>query len=741
VTAAPELWSDAGPMIQGYPEPAGVVAGDELVLHVSTTAPRFAVELYRVGAVLEAVGASERFAGVDVPRGSADADWGWPAYRIPIAADARSGAYLAVLRCFDDGGRALDEPPDLSTTLGASKLVFVVRPRTPSASILYKLPLFTYHAYNRADREPPGANLYFDSIAARDPDGPPGYKVSLRRPGGGTGALWPSDHALDAYGPPGDTERQTFEHWDAKMIGWLEREGYRVDYGTDFDLHADPHALAPYRLLVSAGHDEYWSEPLRDAIEAFVAAGGNVAFFGGNTCWWRVHVVDGGGALVCDKAGERPLDQWHNGVGRPENAITGVSYRGGGGLWFGPREPQGYQVRCASSWVFEGTGLADGDVFGADERLVGYECDGAYLDDDDRPTHGDGTPFGFQLLGLSRFTDGPLGTWEREHGAASAATMGIFCRNGTVFTAATTDWPRVLDGGEPRVVRITRNVIDRLSRRRGGQGVLAHAPAPRGDEVDAAGLAAAVAGFSSVIAIAGYRGNGDHHHHAVIATADGGLHAVEWTPGQPARRDVLPAFARATGPSDAPAPASTVTALAAHLDDHGRHHAAVTTDDGVVHDVWWTFEEAAAAFTIARVVDVDDALVAGVGRLVGQLSATAPAPSREHLAALVDSPSSLLLVARRGDGGLVGMLTLALYRIPTAHRAIVEDVVVDGAARGHGIGDALLAEAIRIAGERGATGVDLTSHPKREAANRLYLRAGFARRDTNVYRLPLRERR
>jgi ribosomal protein S18 acetylase RimI-like enzyme len=91
----------------------------------------------------------------------------------------------------------------------------------------------------------------------------------------------------------------------------------------------------------------------------------------------------------------------------------------------------------------------------------------------------------------------------------------------------------------------------------------------------------------------------------------------------------------------------------------------------------------------------------------------------------------------RNGKALTGALTLVLYRIPTGLRARVEDVVVDESARGRGVGEALTREAIRLARESGARHVELTSHPSREAANRLYRRLGFELRETNVFRLPL----
>jgi ribosomal protein S18 acetylase RimI-like enzyme len=83
----------------------------------------------------------------------------------------------------------------------------------------------------------------------------------------------------------------------------------------------------------------------------------------------------------------------------------------------------------------------------------------------------------------------------------------------------------------------------------------------------------------------------------------------------------------------------------------------------------------------------------------------------------------------------VGSLTLVMFRIPTGMRAWIEDVVVDEAARGQGVGEALSRTAVNLAQQAGARTVDLTSHPDREAANRLYSRLGFEQRATNVYRL------
>ncbi len=139
------------------------------------------------------------------------------------------------------------------------------------------------------------------------------------------------------------------------------------------------------------------------------------------------------------------------------------------------------------------------------------------------------------------------------------------------------------------------------------------------------------------------------------------------------------------------------------------------------------------AVEIGIQAEVSNELVEAFARLTPQLSSSSPPPSREMLAEIVASEATDLLVARDG-GRIVGTLTLVVFRIPTGLRAWIEDVVVDDAARGKGVGRLLNEAAIRRAAERGALTVDLTSRPAREAANRLYERIGFEARQTNVYR-------
>jgi len=119
--------------------------------------------------------------------------------------------------------------------------------------------------------------------------------------------------------------------------------------------------------------------------------------------------------------------------------------------------------------------------------------------------------------------------------------------------------------------------------------------------------------------------------------------------------------------------------------------------------------------------------------LVPQLSTSAALPDRAAVQRMVDSQATTLLAARL-DGKIVGFLALVMFPIPTGFRAWIEDVIVDEAARGRGIGEALTKKALDLAEAAGARTVDLTTRPHREAAGRLYERVGFATRTTRNYR-------
>lgn len=131
--------------------------------------------------------------------------------------------------------------------------------------------------------------------------------------------------------------------------------------------------------------------------------------------------------------------------------------------------------------------------------------------------------------------------------------------------------------------------------------------------------------------------------------------------------------------------------------------------------------------------EVTDEVIEAFARLLPQLSASAQPLDAAALTTIATWQGNSLLLARI-DGVIVGVLTLVVFPIPSGMRARIEDVVVDSSARGKGVGATLTEAALGMARVLGARTVDLTSRPAREAANRLYERMGFSRRDSRVYR-------
>lgn len=443
--------------IEGYASVTSAAPGDVVDFHVRADASHrhFTLDLYRRGRTDEQVATVEGDAfvpGVQDDAALAAAGCGWPASpgcRTVVPAQWRSGYYVAKLSAND----------------ATAWVPFVVRAATPGrdSKILLKLSDTTSQAYNGW-----GGRSFYTT--------PHAPNISFDRPH--------DDLAL-------------FERYQLPLLAWAETRGIALEYCSSLDLHRDPRFLAPYRLLVSLGHDEYWSLEMRDQVEAFIAAGGNVAFLSANTCYWqaRLDLGDSRRIMTCYKETEgKPPDperadprrvtvRWYEPpVSRPENRMTGVSYRNGAGWWIDPIVPElryrGYTVTHAGHGMYAATGLADGDTFGdgtsVDDSILGYETDAAVLVDGSDPpvvAGTDGTPPGFIVLATADLSD-----W-RPHGQGGTATMGVYRRNGLVFTAGTVNWAGGLgSGGDAGAVdHITENVLHEMSHARAAEVPIANA--------------------------------------------------------------------------------------------------------------------------------------------------------------------------------------------------------------------------------------------------------------------------
>jgi hypothetical protein len=246
-----------------------------------------------------------------------------------------------------------------------------------------------------------------------------------------------------------------------------------VDVCTCRDLHFTAPSPKDYRLLVFAGHHEYWTAQMRNSVEGFAASGGNVAFFGGNVCWWQIRISADGTQLSCYKvAGLDPVSatadhvfttvHWFDDlVKRPETALTGVGWLGDDGA-YGDQEHV-FKVKNADSWVFAGTGLANGETFGGYSSVNGGPIDSSVCggETDRLQTNGPNglnSPPNYTLASI----------YDLYYKTLEVGTMGVFSppgSSGVVFDAATVNWALGLDrDGQSwnTIDQITLNVLAKL---------------------------------------------------------------------------------------------------------------------------------------------------------------------------------------------------------------------------------------------------------------------------------------
>ncbi len=447
--------------IEGYADRLSYLPGEEVGFHISTSAPTYTLEIAREGATREVVWTKSGLKGEEhaIPADASSRGCRWPvAFRLPVPSAWRSGYYSVRMRVADNGG----EFTQRDRRTAEAEMFFVIRSAHPGrdSKMLLQLTTNTYNAYNNWG----GYSLY----AYHGRGKVQGRRVSFDRPLAGF-----------------------FSNWERPFVVWAEKAGYSLDYAVNSDLEFHPDLLPHYRLVLSVGHDEYWSAPMRDHLEKYIADGGNVAFFSGNTCCWQVRSEDGGRALACWKQAfaQDPVYKtddhrllstlWsHYLVKRPENQLTGVGFLFGGYHLSHGQFMDGsgaFNVQRPEHWLFSGTGLKAGDAFGGKDTIVGYECDGCeYTMKDGKPvpTHRDGTPESFEIVALApaRWHPDDSEWYERwEKGRLGAAVIGTYTKGGTVVTVGTTDWSHGLRGNDPIVERITRNVLDRLSGHRVAQ--------------------------------------------------------------------------------------------------------------------------------------------------------------------------------------------------------------------------------------------------------------------------------
>ena len=502
--------------IEGYCGRLGYGHGDLVSVHVSTRSTHYDVRVERWGASREVVWEATGLAGEYFePPIDADAEGcGWPS-GVDFAVDEawRSGFHLVTLR-------AHEAPAGRDVAYAA----FVVRGRiSDRAAALYVLDTNTWHAYNtwggrslytgghRVSHARPFARgmLVRDDVDRDDRKARPVRRGEQPDVDGTIFQRYRTEHAYpSAIGSTG-----WFTH-ARRFVEWAERAGYRFDYAVSSDLEQLPELLAPYETVISVGHDEYWSGGQRRAVEEHVRRGGDFASFSGNTMFWQVRLEDGrdGPSMVCHKYSAHEHDpvvadgrsgamtgMWADPlVGRPEWELLGAGSAFGLYHRFGAATPRGiggFVVYRSGHWMFEGTGLAYGDVLGADDGVVGYETVGCPVNFDEFQlpvaAHRPGMPDDIEIVAFTPSSNLRVGEYPASIAALSdqgdaefiasrlygdtgednvarvlhGNAVMLTCRpagadGGEVVTVGSTDW--VFGLKDPAVGRVTSNVLEHL---------------------------------------------------------------------------------------------------------------------------------------------------------------------------------------------------------------------------------------------------------------------------------------
>ena len=519
--------------IEGFVDQTSVAAGGSVKLYVNVAGGKpYDLHVYRMGFYggkgARLVAAQANQIGVAQPapivRGQPTvveaSNWCWRTF--DTQPTWTSGMYLLRLSR-KDGGAVTHQ----------SYIPLVVRDDSRTADYVLQFAVTTYQAYNSWPRYPtsnPDAALG-RSTYQHSSGGPAAVKVSFQRPYG-RGA---SDATLSGVGAGQFlTHDYDFNNsaagWEYAMVRWLEGQGYDLEYQTNLDTHATG-VPAGSKALLSVGHDEYWSVPMRQHVDAAKAAGVDVAFFGANNAYWNIRFEDGGQTLVAykDEIGSDPRvgtfdESWlftattnrATSVGQP--AASGASYSTSdfahpdnlfeekliGASWYGGdinSETMALGAGDVCHWAFTGSGVTFGDRL---PGLLGYEISANNF----------GLPSGVQILARTPHVPGGVGarpetaaTCPRKDGAPSLCSDVTLYQQGAAvgFSTGTIQWSWGLDdlhagaGGaprlrvsraDPRIAAVTKNVLDRATANAN--------PTPRGG---ADGYAPALDGASSYVEV------------------------------------------------------------------------------------------------------------------------------------------------------------------------------------------------------------------------------------------------
>lgn len=490
--------------------------GDQVELHVSTTAEEWDLEIGRDGLEYKPVLEEKSLPGQHhpTPEDCSVNGCDWPiSYAFTIPPDWLPGGYLVTLYA----RRGNDRVEEHHLFLLRSAL------NTPAPPYVLVCATATWVAYNCW-----GGSNHYEGITGPDsnafspvlstqrpwtrgfcklPEGAP-RTLPEHPPQPGEMVRYPYMEWAYAYGYSKKYASAGWASYERHFARWAEAEGYLCDAVALHDLEEDSDLLQRYSCAVFIGHDEYWSAGMRDAVDAYAESGGCVARFAGNFLW-QIRIEDQGRRQICFKYNfdQDPLvntDQAHlvtsaweaEPVNRP-GALT-FAVNGLRGIYAGlgncvGRGSGGFTVYRPEHWAFAGVNIGYGDVLGAQSRIFGYEVDGLDYRFEDGlpfPTGNDGAAPEIQILaiGIATNIEDDHKIWGETlyigqedaifkakvlHGEVTPRTLAVSARGsgmmvswkrgkGEIFTAATCEWVMGLTRGDNQVKQVTRNVLDRF---------------------------------------------------------------------------------------------------------------------------------------------------------------------------------------------------------------------------------------------------------------------------------------
>jgi hypothetical protein len=411
--------------IEGYASLTSARAGNTVNFAVSTTASSFNADIYRLGwyqgngarlmrSITNIPGKSYPVPALNSRTGLVAANWP-AAFSVTLPSNWVTGMYLVKLT---------------DANMQQSYIPFTVK-STRNTDFVFIHSVNTDEAYNVWG----GASLYGDYTHTL----PAGraFKVSFDRPffqNNGAGNLLT---------------------WEYPTIRWLEKNGYSIGYISDVDVDVSSTVLQGHRGVLIVGHGEYWSGPMRGHLQAAINSGVNLGSFSANGIFWQIRYEPSSTGVpdrvvVCYKdASLDPLYNKNNNrvtvnfrsppINMPEQTLLGSMYDS----YFAESDGQGFPwvVNNASSWVFAGTGLHNGDSL---PGLVGYEFDTFFTGYPAPATivGADGVN-GVEILAASPVTD-----VYTTQGTANS-TLYTAQSGARVFNAGTIQWAWGLDGYSP----------------------------------------------------------------------------------------------------------------------------------------------------------------------------------------------------------------------------------------------------------------------------------------------------